>query len=152
MVVASPHNLPATLKLLSDPTRLRLCALLSRAELAVQELMAATGLAQSRISNHLALLKRSGLVRDRREGTWSFHSLVAPDERGPLTPELHGAVIEAYVATESGQRDLQALEALREQRRARSRRTHDALAERWVEVGQEFALGSLRSEVLSTAL
>lgn len=151
-VATALQNLPGTLKLLSDPTRLRLCALLSRAELAVQELVAVTGLAQSRISNHLALLRRSGLVRDRREGTWSFHSLVAAADQGPLTPELHGAVIEAYVASEAGTRDLEALEALREQRRARSRRTHDALAERWVEVGQEFALGSLRSEVLSSAL
>jgi ArsR family transcriptional regulator len=149
---ATSRDLPATLKLLSDPVRLRLCAVLSRAELAVQELVAVTGLAQSRISNHLALLRRSGLVRDRREGSWSFHSLVAAGSRGPLTPELHEAVIEAYCGTEAGQRDLEALETLREQRRARSRRTHDALAERWAELGQEFALGSLRSEVLARAL
>jgi SAM-dependent methyltransferase len=148
---ATVHDLPANLKLLSDPVRLRLCALLSRAEMAVQELVAVTGLAQSRISNHLALLRRSGLVRDRREGSWSFHSLVAPG-RSPLTPELHEATIEAYTATEAGQRDLEALETLREQRRARSRRTHDALAERWAELGQEFATGSLRSEVLARAL
>lgn len=151
MATALP-SLPQTLKLLSDPTRLRLCALLSRAELAVQELTAVTGLAQSRISNHLSLLKRAGLVRDRREGTWSFHSLVSPRAEGPLSPELHGAVIEAYVATADGQRDLQALDALREQRREQSRRAHDALAERWAEVGQEFARGSLRSEALAAAL
>ena len=61
--VASLQN---TLKLLSDPTRLRLLGLLSRAELAVQELVSVTSLQQSRISNQLALLKRAGLVRDRR--------------------------------------------------------------------------------------
>ncbi len=151
MPLASP-SLPRVLKQLSDPTRLRLCALLSQAELAVQELVAATGLAQSRISNHLALLKRSGLVRDRREGSWSFHSLVEPGADAPLTPELHQAVIGAYVASAEGQADLRVLEALREQRRERSRQTHDALAERWAEVGQEFAVGSLRSEVLAAAL
>ena len=56
-------TLPNTLKLLSDPTRLRLCALLARHELAVQEIVAVTGLSQSRVSNHLALLKRAGVVR-----------------------------------------------------------------------------------------
>src|SRR5262249_48071935 len=86
MATAVQH-LTTALKLLSDPTRLRLCTLLAQRELAVQELVAVTGLQQSRISNHLALLKRAGLVRDRREGTWSFHSLVEPGERGPLTPE-----------------------------------------------------------------
>ena len=41
--------LQATLKLLSDPTRLRILALLSIEEIAVQELVSITGLAQSRI-------------------------------------------------------------------------------------------------------
>ncbi|MBL8732938.1 MAG: transcriptional regulator, partial [Planctomycetes bacterium] len=36
-------SLQATLKLLSDPVRLRLCALLGKAELAVQELVTITG-------------------------------------------------------------------------------------------------------------
>ena len=67
LVATALANLQSTLKLLSDPVRLRLCALLARAELAVQELVTITGLQQSRISNHLSLLKRQGLVRDRRE-------------------------------------------------------------------------------------
>ncbi len=38
-----------------------------------------------------------------------------------------------------------------EQRRRKSREAHDRLAERWVEVGQDFASGSLRAEVLAQA-
>ena len=145
--------LTTTLKLLSDPTRLRLCGLLAQTELAVQELVAATGLQQSRISNHLALLKRAGLVRDRREGTWSFHSLVKPDAagQGPLSAELHIAVLEPWQASVEGQADLQALQAVLEQRRERSREAHDRLADHW-EVGQDLARGSLQAELLAQAL
>ena len=144
-------NLQATLKLLSDPLRLRLCALLARSELVVQELVQITGLQQSRVSNHLSLLKRAGLVRDRREGTWSFHSLVEPTEGGPLSPSLFAATVEPYLGAEEGQRDLSALQAVLDRRRQKSREAHDRLAEQWHSVGQEFAVGTLRSEILAQA-
>lgn len=144
-------QLQTTLKLLSDPVRLRLCGLLSHAELAVQELCAITGLQQSRTSNQLSRLKRAGLVRDRREGTWSFHSLVEPAEAGPLTPRLYEAVVAPYLESAESRADRKALAAVLEQRRRKSREAHDRLAERWVEVGQDFASGSLRAEVLAQA-
>lgn len=144
-------TLHATLKLLSDPLRLRLCALLARAELAVQELVTITGLQQSRVSNHLSLLKRAGVVRDRREGTWSFHSLVEPREGGPLTPSLFAATVEPYLASAEGERDLAALQSVLDRRRQKSREMHDRLADHWQRVGQEFALGTLRAELLAQA-
>jgi SAM-dependent methyltransferase len=144
--------LQTTLKLLSDPTRLRLLALLSIEEIAVQELVSITGLAQSRISNHLALLKRAGLVQDRREGSWAFYRLAIPATDGSLSPQLFEATIQPFLESDPGQRDVQALDAVREQRRERSRATHDALADRWVEVGQEFRTGSLRSEACAALL
>lgn len=143
-------NLTSALKLLADPVRLRLCGLLARAELAVQEMVAVTGLQQSRISNHLALLKRAGLVRDRREGTWSFHSLVEPQDEGPLSPQMYAAAIQPFLDSPDGLRDQQALTAVLEQRREKSRSAHDRLAERW-ESGQDFAHGSLRAEALAMA-
>lgn len=143
-------TLPNTLKLLSDPTRLRLCALLARHELAVQEIVAVTGLQQSRVSNHLSLLKRAGVVRDRREGTWSFHSLVEPSPAGPLTPALFAATIEPFEASERA-RDSKAIEAVLERRRLRSREMHDRLAQHWSDVGSEFAAGTLRAEALAMA-
>jgi ArsR family transcriptional regulator len=143
------ETLHTTLKLLSDPTRLRILALLSLEELAVHELVTVTGMAQSRISNQLSLLKRSGLVKDRREGTWSFHRLVPTSSDGPLTPEMYDAALRPYRDSADGRADALALEAVREQRRERSRKVHDALAERWAEVGQEFVTGSLRLEALA---
>lgn len=150
-VASALSTLQSTLKLLSDPVRLRLCGLLARSELAVQELVAITGLQQSRISNHLSLLKRAGVVRDRREGTWSFHSLVIPRDEGPLSPALYAATVEPWLDSVEGRPDAQALAAVLDQRRRRSREAHDQLAARWDALGQEFVLGTLRSEVLAQA-
>lgn len=63
------------LKLLADPTRLRLLSLLHREELSVAELQDILGMAQSRISSQLALLRQTGLVSDRRDGKKAFYSL-----------------------------------------------------------------------------
>src|ERR1051326_1975644 len=56
------------LRLLADPTRLRLMLLLEQEELSVAELQQILGMGQSRISGHLAQLKRAGIVADRRAG------------------------------------------------------------------------------------
>jgi len=66
-----------TLKVLSDPTRVRLLALLLNEELSVAELQEILGMAQSRISSQLALLRQAGLVTDRRDGRKAFYSLRA---------------------------------------------------------------------------
>lgn len=63
------------LKTLSDPTRLRLLALLMREELSVAELQEILRMGQSRISSQLALLRQVNLVSDRREGKKAFYSL-----------------------------------------------------------------------------
>ncbi len=56
------------LRLLADSTRLRLLLLLEQEELSVAELQQILGMGQSRISSHLAQLKRAGVVEDRRAG------------------------------------------------------------------------------------
>lgn len=66
------------LKILSDPTRLRLLALLTREELSVAELQEVLGMGQSRISSQLALLRTVNLVADRREGKNAFYSMRSP--------------------------------------------------------------------------
>ena len=61
------------LKVLADPTRVRLLALLEGEELTVAELSGITRLAQPRVSTHLAKLKDAGLVRDRRAGVSAYY-------------------------------------------------------------------------------
>ncbi len=63
------------LKLMSDPTRVRLLSLLGSEELTVAELTHATRLPQSRVSTHLGRLREAGLVRDRRAGPSCFYAL-----------------------------------------------------------------------------
>jgi ubiquinone/menaquinone biosynthesis C-methylase UbiE/predicted transcriptional regulator len=65
VAVASTVNL---LRLLADETRLRLLLLLEEEELSVAELQQILNMGQSRISSHLAQLKRAGVVADRRAG------------------------------------------------------------------------------------
>ncbi|MDA8364733.1 MAG: metalloregulator ArsR/SmtB family transcription factor [Gammaproteobacteria bacterium] len=64
---------------LADPIRLRcLLLLVSEGELCVCELTHALGEPQPKISRHLATLRQSGIVNDRREGLW-IHYRIHPD-------------------------------------------------------------------------
>ena len=61
---------------LSDPTRLAVLELLRGGELCVCDLQTELAAAQSRLSFHLRVLREAGLVTDRREGRWSYYSVV----------------------------------------------------------------------------
>lgn len=81
MVLAEFH------KALGHETRVRIVYLLLRlGELCVCDVEAILGTTQSTTSRHLNHLKRAGIVRDRRHGTWAHYRLVA----GRGSP-LHGA-------------------------------------------------------------
>ena len=62
-----------SLRLLCEPTRLRLLLLLDQAELSVAELQEILCMKQSRISTQLGLLKNAGLVQARRSGKNSIY-------------------------------------------------------------------------------
>ena len=89
-----PEEKPATLSdaltslaAIGEETRLRVYALLSEAELAVNELVAILGQSQPRVSRHLKLLLEAGLVERHREGAWAFfHAL----EKGPAAALARG--------------------------------------------------------------
>ncbi len=68
-------KLAQTFKALSDETRLRILALLTQGELCVCDLMAILQLPQSTVSRHLAYLRNTALVADRREGVWMYYRL-----------------------------------------------------------------------------
>lgn len=73
---------------LSDPTRLSVLERLRGGELCVCELQDELAAAQSRLSFHLRVLREAGLVTDRREGRWSYYSIV-PEALG----EVHDLAI-----------------------------------------------------------
>ncbi len=69
-----------SLKLLSDPTRLRILMLVGSEALSVAELQEILGMGQSRISTQLSQLKTAGLVTDERSGKNNMYSCTAaPD-------------------------------------------------------------------------
>jgi DNA-binding transcriptional ArsR family regulator len=62
-------------KAMSDPFRLAILSLLRGGELCVCEIMTAFKKPQSSTSHHLSILKRAGLVKERKEGKWSRYRL-----------------------------------------------------------------------------
>ncbi|WP_142426042.1 metalloregulator ArsR/SmtB family transcription factor [Klebsiella aerogenes] len=63
-------------KILADETRLAIIMLLRESgELCVCNLCAATGQSQPKISRHMAILRESELVLDRRQGKWVHYRL-----------------------------------------------------------------------------
>ncbi len=67
-------------RLLGDEARLRLLRVLSRDRFNVTELTGILGLAQSGVSRHLGLLKDAGLVREDREGVFTFYRVARPPD------------------------------------------------------------------------
>ena len=88
---ALPDGLPAFLKLLADPNRLRILGVLTRGERCVCDIEAAVDLPQNLVSHHLAALKRAGIALDRRQGKWVYYRIdpqALTDRLGALTAFL----------------------------------------------------------------
>lgn len=62
-------------KAAADPCRLRILKLLKEGELCVCEIMTALKKPQSSTSHHLSILREAGLVKERRDGKWSYYRL-----------------------------------------------------------------------------
>lgn len=117
-----------TLKLLSDPTRLRLINLLKKEALSVAELQEILGMGQSRISSHLALLRQGNIVSDRKEGKRSYYSL--NNNLAKTEQDLIAAACKAASRLEPIQEDLQNLERSLEKRRRQTEQYFNSVAGR----------------------
>ena len=65
-----PDSLSSTFAALADPTRRAILARLATGEAAVTELAAPFSLSLPAISKHLKVLRRAGLVEQRRQAQW----------------------------------------------------------------------------------
>lgn len=117
-----------TLKLLADPTRLRLIQLLRREALSVAELQEILDMGQSRISSHLALLKQGGLLDDRKEGKKTFYSL--SQRIDPAALRLVDAAEEACRQEPDFREDEKNLERILDRRRRASEQYFNQVAGR----------------------
>lgn len=117
-----------SLRLLADPTRSRMLHLLHRGELAVGELQEILGLPQSRISTHLALLRKAQLVKDRRDGKKSFYSLSRD------LPASVAGIVDAALAASAREpksaADQRALQRIVEKRRQKAEQHFNLVADR----------------------
>ena len=115
-----------TLKLITDPTRVRILQLLRRENLSVLELQEILGMGQSRISTHLSGLKQAKLVSDRRSGKHIIYGF--GDERTELDPRLLQTLDLAAADIEEISEDIAALELALNKRRDAARAYFDSLA------------------------
>src|SRR3954453_9076711 len=122
--MASTINL---LRLLADPTRLRLLLLLEQEELSVVELQQILGMGQSRISSHLAQLKRAGVVADRRVGKNVYYGA---NHNGQKAKRERVAEMTRLLARElaEGSRDRTSLTLVLQKRQDKARKYFDELA------------------------
>lgn len=90
---------------LADPTRRRILEKLRQGPCAVGEIAANLPVSRPAVSQHLKLLKETGLVAERREGTRHYFTLSA-EGLGELRAYIDGlwsdalAAFAAHVATE----------------------------------------------------
>jgi ArsR family transcriptional regulator len=112
-----------SLKLLADPTRLRLLLLLGEEELSVAEIQEILGMGQSRISSHLAQLKAAKLVRDRRAGKNIYYG-ATDNPGGPFEAIIAASADEIPEAAH----DHAALNLIRHKRQDKARQYFNKLA------------------------
>ena len=120
-----------SLKLLTDPTRLRILLLLDAEALSVADLQELLGMGQSRISTQLSQLKAGGLVTDERSGKHNFY-------RSEMGPDLLKLAKEAAKEVPEVEKDTAALRHLQRKRRDKTRAYFDELAGRF---GKDYVPG-----------
>jgi DNA-binding transcriptional ArsR family regulator len=78
-------------RMLADGTRVRILWALIERELSVNELAAAVGKTPASVSQHLAKLRMTRMVRTRREGTQVFYRLENEHIGQLVTDAIHNA-------------------------------------------------------------
>jgi ubiquinone/menaquinone biosynthesis C-methylase UbiE/biotin operon repressor len=120
-----------SLKMISDPTRLRILLLLGKESLSVAELQQILGMGQSRISTQLSQLKKEGLVADQRSGKNNIYSAQIP-------PALEKIVREAGSELPECEKDHSSLRHILRKRKDQVRAYFDELAGKF---GREYVPG-----------
>jgi ArsR family transcriptional regulator len=89
MPMAATLNATADLlRVLGNENRLRLLQALADRELCVCELVDALGRAHYAVSRDLAALQKVGLIRERRVGSWVYHSIAPEAQADPFRADL----------------------------------------------------------------
>src|ERR1700744_2394284 len=127
-----------SLRLLADPSRLRILLLVEREELSVAELQDILGMGQSRISTHLAQLKRAGLVTNRRSGKNVYYGGSKANGQDGAGKRGREIVRGLGGGLPEGSKDRTALELVLRKRQDQAREYFDQLAGRF---GRDYVPG-----------
>ena len=86
------QELVELLRVLGDPTRLRLLVALRQGELTVGEITRVTGLSQPRVSRHLKLLCDARVLQRTRDQNEVYYRATIDEDRRPLVREALGCL------------------------------------------------------------
>jgi len=128
-----------SLRLLADPSRMRIALLLEKEELSVAELQEILAMGQSTLSTHLAQLKQAGILEDRRTGKNILYRLRADagiEHR--LLEQLMSVLRQAARQVPEAEEDLDALRLVRLKRQDKVRSYFDKMAGKF---GKQFVPG-----------
>ncbi len=117
-----------SLRMLSDPTRIRLLTLLQSEDLTVAEIQEILGMGQSRISSHLARLKRAGLLHDRRAGKNIYYGVNKEPSASNPWPVLREVVLRGGSELPEAEQDRTALKLALRRRQDTAREYFNRLA------------------------
>ncbi len=95
-------------KALADETRLRILGLLLTGEVCVCHIYETLRIPQPKASRHLAYLRRSGLVRTRRDGLWIHYRLAETSD--PVLGAIADAVRHGLTHVDVVRKDLERLQ------------------------------------------
>jgi len=130
-----------SLRILSDPNRLRVLLLVEREELSVAELQEILGMGQSTLSTHLSQLKQAGLVEDRRAGKNILYRIKLENgaaDRSESVGQLIPLLKQASREIPEARQDAAALKLVLRKRQDKSRAFFDEMAGRF---GREYVPG-----------
>lgn len=155
-MIAPTVDLTALLRALGDPVRLRILGVLELEELSVGELTRALGLSQSRVSNHLRVLREHELLLERRVGTSTFLRTALSSAPGgadaPWAARLWSTLREGLPALAEHEADRARLGEVLAERRRESRDFFDRVAGEWDKRGASFATGQARQRAVASLL
>ena len=102
VVLTSPDHMESVaevFKAVGEPIRVRIVAMLAHGELCVCHIHSTLEEPQPTVSRHLSVLRRAGVVRGRRAGSWVYYELTPLAEKW-----LVSLLVEARADADLGQR------------------------------------------------
>jgi ubiquinone/menaquinone biosynthesis C-methylase UbiE len=155
-VIAPATGLTDVLRVLVDPTRLRILGLLELDELSVGELARALEMAQSRVSNHLRVLRDAKLLDERHVGRTTYLRLAVGAKTGTPDSDVGARLWQALrpeiPTIPEFASDVARLGRVLQERNVGARDFFDRVAGEWDKIGVEFATGQARHRAAASLL